>query len=127
MRRRLERFLPIVLIALLVQLLAPIGASWAMGRALSDPFGASPICSVHAADQGGSGQHNQSSPQGDHGNCCMLCCMGQVAAVSLDDGTDRFSTPFRSPRRIVWSDAALTLPSLTDGFHAQARAPPFMS
>ena len=38
MRRRLNNFLPIVLIALLVQIFAPIGACWAASIAASDPL-----------------------------------------------------------------------------------------
>ena len=38
MRRRLKNFLPIVLIALAVQIVAPIAACWAAGIAASDPL-----------------------------------------------------------------------------------------
>ncbi len=37
MRRRLRKFFPIVLIALTVQIFAPIGACWAASIAASDP------------------------------------------------------------------------------------------
>ena len=59
MRRRLQKFLPIVLIALVVQILAPIAACWATGMAASDPLQAAFICHDNAAslpaqgDQGG--------------------------------------------------------------------------
>ena len=38
MRRRLRNFIPIVLMALAVQILAPIGACWAASIAASDPL-----------------------------------------------------------------------------------------
>src|SRR5258707_257486 len=44
MRRRLARFLPIVLIALTVQILAPIGACWVAAFAISDPLLAGRHC-----------------------------------------------------------------------------------
>ena len=44
MRRRLRKFFPIVLIALTVQIFAPIGACWAASIAASDPLHAAIIC-----------------------------------------------------------------------------------
>ena len=49
MRRRLGKFLPIVLIAVLVQIFAPIGATWAASIAASDPLRAAVICHGNAA------------------------------------------------------------------------------
>ena len=42
--RRLKNFLPIVLIALAVQIFAPIGACWAASIAASDPLAGAVIC-----------------------------------------------------------------------------------
>ena len=42
--RRLKNFLPIVLIALMVQIFAPIGACWAASIAASDPLAGAAIC-----------------------------------------------------------------------------------
>jgi hypothetical protein len=47
MRRRLRKFLPIVLLALTVQILAPIAACWAPSIAGSDPLHAAIICQKH--------------------------------------------------------------------------------
>ena len=127
MRRRRERFLPIVLNALLVQILAPIGASWAMGRALSDPLNVSVVCATHVAASNAVGQGDQPAPQQNHDDCCTLCCLSSAGGSALGAPADSFASPFRSPRRVTWRDAATTLPSLAGGFHAQARAPPFMS
>src|SRR3954465_5481727 len=68
MRRRLERFLPIVLIAALVQIFAPIGVTWAASIAASDPLHAVPIC--HGAATPGPDQSSQSSA---HQGCCSVC------------------------------------------------------
>lgn len=47
MRRRLQFYLPVFLLALMAQIFAPIGASWMSAAGLSDPFaafGGSAIC-----------------------------------------------------------------------------------
>ena len=49
MRRRLRKFLPIVLIAVMVQILAPIAACWAASIAASDPLHAAVICHDNSA------------------------------------------------------------------------------
>ena len=53
MRRRLEKFLPIVLIAVLAQIFAPIGATWAASLAASDPLHGAVICHGNAASASG--------------------------------------------------------------------------
>jgi hypothetical protein len=55
--RRLKNFLPIVLIALAVQIFAPIGACWAATIAASDPLAGAVICHGNAAP--GAGQTDQ--------------------------------------------------------------------
>ena len=40
MRRRFQKYLPIVLVALMVQIFAPIGACWAAAVVASDPLAA---------------------------------------------------------------------------------------
>ena len=50
MRRRLKNFLPIVLIALAVQIFAPIGACWAASIAASDPLHGAAICHGNGFD-----------------------------------------------------------------------------
>jgi hypothetical protein len=120
----MRNFLPIILIALVVQIFAPIGASWAAGRMLSDPLGTQAICANAAV--GDPSQGDQSGHQGH--NCCMLCCMSQTGGgTALDMPVTDLAVPFRSPRRIIWFEAARHLTVLRIGFHAQARAPPFFS
>lgn len=121
MRRRLRNFLPIVLIALTVQILAPIGACWAASIAASDPLHAAPICSggmASATDQ--TGEHRA------HDGACAMCCVAH-AGGSLDTPLATFATPLRLPDRVVWLDAAPDLVGSRTGSHAQARAPPLLT
>src|SRR5712691_7448371 len=70
MRRRLKNFLPIVLIALVVQIFAPIGACWAASIAASDPLAAAVIC--HGGGASGAGQTDQTGHRA-HDGCCSVC------------------------------------------------------
>lgn len=124
MRRRLRKFLPIVLIALTVQIFAPIAACWAAGIAASDPLQAAPICSggaASAADETGqTGEHRA------HDGACAMCCLAH-AGGSLDTPQATLVTPSRQPERVLWLDAAPDLFSSRAGSHAQARAPPLLT
>ncbi|MDP3693764.1 DUF2946 domain-containing protein [Bradyrhizobium sp.] len=120
MRRRLRKFLPIVLIALAVQILAPIGACWAASIAASDPLHAAPICTgsaTSATDQTGQ------TGRGTHDGACAMCCLAHVSA-SLDTPEASFAAPLRQAERVVWIDATPERFGPRPGWHAQARAPP---
>jgi hypothetical protein len=124
MRRRLERFLPIVLIAVLVQIFAPIGATWAASIAASDPLRAAAICHGDAASA-----PNQSDPSGQpraHDGCCSVCNVVQSGAP-VDVPRLAAATPTRVAVRVIWLDAIAGLSGSRAGFHAQARAPPALS
>src|SRR5215468_5292337 len=71
MRKRLKNFLPIVLIALTVQIFAPIAACWAAAIAASDPLSTAVIC--HGNGGAAAGQNDQSGTQGTPRGCCTLC------------------------------------------------------
>ena len=124
MRRRLWKFLPIVLMALALQVLAPIGACWAASIAASDPLHAAAICSGGAAsanDQSGqTGQHRA------HDGACAMCCVAHAGAT-LDTPEATFATPLRALARVVWPDAVPDRQGSRAGWHAQARAPPSIS
>src|ERR1700687_6474071 len=72
MRRRLELLIPIVLLAILVQLFAPIAAFRAFANAASDPLSMASICSGMgaAADDG---QTAPAKTQHHNGDCCAFC------------------------------------------------------
>jgi hypothetical protein len=120
MRRRLRKFLPIVLIALVVQIFAPIGATWAASIAASDPLHAAAICSGGAAST--TGQTDQSQHRAHDGSCSM-CCLAHAGA-RLDTPQAAVTTPLCHAERVVWRDSAPDLFSSRTGSHARARAPP---
>ena len=121
--RRLKNFLPIVLIALVVQIFAPIGACWAATIAASDPLAGAVICHGNAAP--GAGQTDQTGHRA-HDGCCSVCSVlqtgapvdvPQIAAIAVE----------RAAERVAWLDFAFRLTNARAGSHAQARAPPSIS
>ena len=90
MRRRLWKFLPIVLMALTVQIFAPIGACWAASIAASDPLHNAAICSGAGAST--AGQADQTGEQRAHDGACSQCCVAQAAA-SADTPQSAVATP----------------------------------
>ena len=122
MRRRLEAFVPIVLLAVLVQLMAPIAAFRVVAYATSDPLYMASIC----ADMTPSSD-TQSAPnktQHSHGDCCAFCGAGHGGTVALDPPPLSFVTLQRQYQRISWLEAADPMPAIRVGSNAQARAPP---
>jgi hypothetical protein len=121
MRRRLRKFLPIVLIALTVQIFAPIAACWAASIAASDPLHAAAIC--HDDGSSTSGQGDQSGQPRAHDGCCSFCSVAHAGAP-VDAPQTAVATPYLQPEQVVWLDLAPDLFSSRTGSHAQARAPP---
>jgi Protein of unknown function (DUF2946) len=125
MRRRLAKFLPIVLIALTVQILAPIGACWAAAFAVSDPLLAGEIC--HSDPVLISGQTDQSDQHRAHDSACSMCCVAQASASFDTPHATIIATPYRDVARVVWRDHAPESSAFRAGSNAQARGPPFPS
>src|ERR1700750_3524488 len=125
MRRRLQKFLPVVLIALMVQILAPISACWAAAVAASDPLQGIlqgiEICHSDSA----SGEQGQSGPQRAHDGACAICCLTQANASFDTPLAISFVVPYRDVACVVWRDGATDRAQTRFGSHAQARAPPF--
>ena len=124
MRRRLRKFLPIVLIALTVQILAPIGACWAASIGASDPLRAAAICHDAAATPGQT--NNQTDETGQpraHDGCCSVCSVAHAGAP-VDTPQTAVSAPYRQPERVLWLDRTPDLFGSRTGSQAQARAPP---
>jgi hypothetical protein len=125
MRPRLQKYLPIFLIALLVQVLAPIGVCWAAAVAASDPLSAAEICHNNGfaidqpTDQGG--QHSE------HDSGCSICCLVSASASIDTPKVVALAAPYRELVRVAWHDQRLDLSALRVGSNAQARAPPFLS
>lgn len=122
MRRRLQKYLPIVLLALTVQILAPIAASWAAAMVAADPLLAAEIC--HSLPASGSAQSDQNSDPRAHDGACPICCVAQ-AGVSLDTPQGvAMAMPCRTVAHMVWHDQVAGLARSHLGSNAQARAPP---
>jgi hypothetical protein len=121
MRRRTGKFLPIVLIALMVQIFAPVGATWAAGIAASDPLGAAAICH---GDGGSTGQSDQTGGHRAHDGACSMCCVAHATGSADTPQTATVTTPYRKAARAAWLDTTPDLFRCRTGSHAQARAPP---
>jgi hypothetical protein len=125
MRRRLEILIPIVLLSIMVQLLAPIGAFRVVAHAVSDPLDLATICSGMASSQDALQTINV-KPQ--HGaNCCGFCGVGHGSAVAVDPPPLIFVVLQRQYRLVAWLEAAEPVPPMRAGSTAQARAPPSIS
>src|SRR5215208_7195366 len=119
MRQRLQRFLPIVLFAVVVQILAPIGACWGPGIALFDPLQPAVVCHDGAANN----QGDQTGQPRAHDGCCSICSVvhsgGPVGTPHAAIGLS-----YVAPERVVWVETTPNLLGFRPGSHAQARAPP---
>src|ERR1700754_3331106 len=124
MRRRLRKFLPIVLIAVLVQIFAPIGATWAASIAASDPLHAAVICHGNAASVPNPSEQSDQFRADD--GCCSVCSVVHTGAP-VDTPQAAVAVPWLASKRVVWLDRAPDLFGSRAGSHAQARAPPFIS
>ena len=123
MRRRLKLFLPIFLVALLVQIFAPIGACWAASLAASDPLARAVIC--HGNMEPGTGQGDQTGHAAYEG-CCSVCNVLQTGAP-VDTPEFAAVAVERQATAIAWLDFTPDLGGARAFSHAQARAPPIAS
>jgi hypothetical protein len=124
MRARLQKFLPVVLLALVMQLLAPIAACLAAGQAVADPLQTAVIC--HSASEQG-GPNDPTGAPTAHAGACALCCLAQANA-SLDSPPHAaLSIPFRHAKRVAWHEADAPAVAAHKGSSAQARGPPHFS
>jgi hypothetical protein len=125
MRARLQKFLPIVLIALAMQVVAPIAACWAAGQAVADPLQTASIC--HSDSDLVPGLDDRGGAPLGHAGSCALCCLAQANA-SLDSPPQAtLAIPFRQAERLVWHAADATALAAHQRSSAQARAPPHSS
>jgi hypothetical protein len=123
MRRRLEAIIPIVLLSILVQLIAPIAAFRAVAYAATDPLYMASICSgtMSSADDA---QTAPAKTSHDSGDCCAFCAAGHGGATALEPPSPLFVTLQRLYQRVSWLEAADLMPTARVGSNAQARAPP---
>ena len=124
MRKRLKNFLPIVLIALVVQIFAPIGACWAASIAASDPLAAAVIC--HGNSSATPAQSDQAGHRA-HDGCCSVCSVLQTGAPVDVPQTAEIVAFERQQSSVVWVELTPDRFGSRAGSHAQARAPPVLS
>jgi hypothetical protein len=122
MRRRLEAFIPIVLLSILVQLIAPIAAFRVVAYAVSDPLYMASICTGMTSSP--DAQTAPAKTQHDHGDCCVFCAAGHGGSVAVDPPSLVFVNLQRLYKRVSWLEAADPMPTVRVGSNAQARAPP---
>ncbi|HXH44949.1 MAG TPA: DUF2946 domain-containing protein [Bradyrhizobium sp.] len=123
MRQRLHIYFPAFLMALMMQIIAPIGSSWATAARLSDPlaaFGGVAICHTPGGEA-----DSESDQTGHrvHDGACALCCLVHAGAT-LDTPEIAVAVPYGSPLPVVWHAATQELRNDRNGGHTQARAPP---
>jgi hypothetical protein len=123
MRRRLERYIPIVLFAILVQLIAPVSALLAVASAVSDPLYMVSICSNMSDD----GHAKPSDGTGSQQGCCEACGAALSGAVMLDPPPTVFAILQRQYQRVVWLTPLDNRLIFQTNSAAQARAPPIFS
>ena len=121
--RWLKNFLPIVLVALAVQIFAPIGACWAASIAASDPLAGAVIC--HGSATPGAGQTDQNGHRA-HDGCCSVCSVLQSGAP-IDVPEIAAIDIYRVAEQVAWFEFAFRITNARAGSHAQARAPPAIS
>ena len=119
--RRILAYFPIIAVALLAQIYAPVGAGFAMARASSDPLFQTAICGQGQApsDNGAPAPGNPTS----HDDCCALCHFVHSGAAPLPQWTEVFVSAgvFHA---VEWVTRAA--PAACNAHRAcpQARAPP---
>jgi hypothetical protein len=125
MRRRLEVFIPIVLLAVLVQFLAPIAALRIVASAAADPLYMAQICSGMTSFP--DAQAAPVNTDHKHTDCCAFCAGGHGASVALEPPPLIFVTLQRQHQLISWLEAMDPIPTVRVGSNTQARAPPVNS
>jgi hypothetical protein len=122
MRRRLEVFIPIVLLSILVQLFAPIAAFRVVAYAATDPLYMASICAEMAPSP--DVQTAPAKTQHDHGDCCVFCAAGHGGSIAIDPPSLVFVSLQRLYQQVSWLEAADPMPTVRVGSNTQARAPP---
>ncbi|CAL77913.1 conserved hypothetical protein; putative signal peptide [Bradyrhizobium sp. ORS 278] len=119
MRQQLQAFIPIVLIALMVQILAPIGIARAAAAAAADPFRSLEICHSQSGSEPSDDDSRAKLDQG----VCALCCLAQPMALDGPELTAD-AVPRRDARDLVWRAYISDVRGNRASSNAQARAPP---
>lgn len=122
MRRRLEAIIPIVLLALLVQVFAPIAAFRVVADSVADPLYLASIC-TDSTD----GQVLPSKELHHRGKCCGFCSISHAGAAAGIPPAPIFVVLQRQFQRVLWLQASIPVLTVRVGSNTQARAPPLNS
>ncbi|ABQ36566.1 MULTISPECIES: DUF2946 family protein [Bradyrhizobium] len=119
----IARALPLAMLALIIQLLAPVASSAMAAAAMAavDPLAGAVIC--HAEPDA-----PPSSRDTDRTACgldCVMCCVLHAAAVLDAPPAPTCAAPQRGCVRIAWRGRELGLIHLLARSQTQPRAPPF--
>jgi DUF2946 family protein len=124
-RRRLEWLLPVALFALMLQIAAPVGASWLATAALAAPLPLAEIC--HSTGNAAPAPLDQGDGQHACGLDCLICCVLHAGGALDAPRTPALVAPTSEATPVLWHGAALDRPVTRTGSNAQARAPPMPS
>jgi hypothetical protein len=111
-------------LALLVQLLAPIGAFRVVAQAASDPLAMAVVCTGMAAGDRGA-EAPLGAPQAD-GYCCAVCAAGFGGSPVPDAQPQRCDEPRRQFRQVNWQPSIAVPSADRIGSNTQPRAPPIV-
>jgi len=124
LRRHVDWFLPVALFALMLQILAPIGAGSIVVAALADRLRGIEIC--HGTPESESG-----SPVRDKGHHasinCLSCCLFHAGGALDTPASALAFVPARLITAVVWRGSPLDLACARICASARARAPPSLS
>jgi hypothetical protein len=124
-RRRLQSWLPIALLALLLQIAAPIGAAWFAAAAFADPLRGTEIC--HSDPDAAPVPNDQGGDQRACGIDCLICCVLHAGGALDAPRAPALVVPRLAISRMAWLGDALILARAQSGSNAWARAPPLLS
>jgi hypothetical protein len=122
MRRWLAALVPIALLAVWVQVLAPIAVFCVVANAVSDPLFLESVCtdSSDAQVPPSKGMHSR-------GQCCGFCAISHAGAAAVAPPAPIFVALQRQFQRVFWLQSSSPVPTIRVGSNTQARAPPFNS
>ncbi|MGC2780349.1 MAG: DUF2946 family protein [Bradyrhizobium sp.] len=122
-RQRLVRYLPVALLAVLLQLLAPVIAC-TMAAAAGQP-GDLVICHGNAdvAPTPSDSDHDRTACSLN----CILCCLSHAAGTLDTPALSTYVAPSRRIAIIDWRGTDFGLVRILARFQAQPRGPPFSS
>lgn len=124
MRKRLEHLIALVVLAVVVQLFAPIAAFRVVAYAASDPLYLESTCSGFAS---GDQQAPTSKTSHSPAKCCGFCSISHGAGTAVAPPSAIFVSIQRHYQLLSWLEAADPIQLARIGSNTQARAPPAIS